>query len=202
MNQMKSGKSGKSCPMPGAGKPSMKTMKQIQQKLNEQMEAMKKSMQEGKKGEQGKSGQSSMSEQLARMAAEQEALRRQLQQYREELLKDGILDDKGMNKMIKDMEQTESDLVNKLLNESTMRRQQEILTRLLESEKAEMQREKEEKRESTEAKDIPRQDPATYFDSIGLPSRETELLRTIPPSLRGYYRDKVNAYFITIPLNY
>jgi hypothetical protein len=202
MNQMKSGKSGKSCPMPGAGKPSMKTMKQLQQKLNEQMEAMKKSMQEGKKGEQGKSGQSSMSEQLARMAAEQEALRRQLQQYREELLKDGILDDKGMNKMIKDMEQTESDLVNKLLNESTMRRQQEILTRLLESEKAEMQREKEEKRESTEAKDIPRQDPATYFDSIGLPSRETELLRTIPPSLRGYYRDKVNAYFITIPLNY
>ena len=201
MSQMKSGKSGKSCPMPGAGKPSMKTMKQLQQKLNEQMEAMKKSMKEGKKGEKGQSGQSSMSEQLARMAAEQEALRRQLQQYREELIKDGILDDKGMNKMIKEMEQTESDLVNKLLNESTMRRQQEILTRLLESEKAEMQREKEEKRESTEARDIPKPDPATFFDSIGLPSRETELLRTIPPSLKGYYRDKVNAYFITIPLN-
>ena len=201
MNQMKSGKSGKSCPMPGAGKPSMKTMKQLQQKLNEQMEAMKKSMQEGKKGEKGQSGQSSMSEQLARMAAEQEALRRQLQQYREELLKDGILDDKGINKMVKEMEQTESELVNKVLNEATMRRQQEILTRLLESEKAEMQREKEEKRESTEGRDIPKPDPATYFDSIGLPSRETELLRTIPPSLKGYYRDKVNAYFISIPIN-
>ncbi|GAB1404585.1 ATPase [Lentimicrobium sp.] len=201
MNQMKSGKSGKSCPMPGAGKPSMKSMKQLQQKLNEQMEAMKKSMQEGKKGEQGKSGQSTMSEQLARMAAEQEALRRQLQQYREELVKDGILNDNKLNQMIKNMEQTESDLVNKLLNESTMRRQQEILTRLLESEKAEMQREKEEKRESNEAKDIPRPDPATFFDSIGLPSRETELLRTIPPALKVYYRDKVNAYFTIIPLN-
>lgn len=201
MNQMKSGKSGKSCPMPGAGKPSMKTMKQLQQKLNEQMEAMKKSMQEGKKGEKGQSGQGSMSEQLARMAAEQESLRRQLQQYREELVKDGILDDKGMNKMIKEMEQTESDLVNKILNQETMRRQEEILTRLLESEKAEMQREKEEKRESTEARDIPKPDPATFFDSIGIPSRETELLRTIPPSLKGYYRDKVNAYFINIPLN-
>lgn len=39
----KSGKSGKSCPNPGAGKPSsMKSMRQMQEKLNQQMEAMKR----------------------------------------------------------------------------------------------------------------------------------------------------------------
>ncbi len=205
MNQMEqnmmmksSGKSGKSCPMPGQGKPSMKSMRQMQEKLNQQMEAMKKSMQEGK-DKQGKTRKSGMSEQLARMAAQQEALRRQLQEYRDELQKEGRLGDKGLNKMIQDMERTESDLVNKILNEQTMRRQQDILTRLLESEKADMQREQEEKRESNEGKDLPKPDPASFFDSIGLPGRETELLRTIPPSLKNYYRNKVNEYFISIP---
>ena len=80
-----------------------------------------------------------------------------------------------------------------------MKRQQEILTRLLESEKAEMKREQEERRESNEGKDIPRPDPAKFFDSIGLPSKETELIHTIPPSFRNYYRNKVNSYFIQIP---
>lgn len=80
-----------------------------------------------------------------------------------------------------------------------MKRQQEILTRLLESEKAEMKREQDDKRESNEGKDLPKPDPAKYFDSIGLPSKETELLNTIPPSFRNYYRNKVNSYFIQIP---
>jgi hypothetical protein len=162
------------------------------------MEAMKKSMQEGK-GQQGTTGRNGMSEQLARMAAEQESLRKQLQEYRDQMQKEGRLSDKGLNKMIQDMERTETELVNKIINQETMRRQEEILTRLLESEKAEMQREQEERRESNEGRDIPRPDPASFFDSIGLPSRETELLRTIPPSFKNYYRNKVNEYFISIP---
>ncbi len=198
MAMKSSGKSGKSCPMPGQGKPSMKSMRQMQEKLNQQMEAMKKSMQEGK-GQEGKTGRSGMSEQLARMAAEQESLRKQLQEYRDQMQKEGRLSDKGLNKMIQDMERTETELVNKIINQETMRRQEEILTRLLESEKAEMQREQEERRESNEGRDIPRPDPASFFDSIGLPSRETELLRTIPPSFKNYYRNKVNEYFISIP---
>jgi len=207
LNQMKqnmsmksSGKSGKSCPMPGQGKPSMKSMRQMQEKLNQQMEAMKKSMEQGKKGESKPGqGQGSMSEQYARMAAEQEALRKQLQEYRDQMQKEGKLGDKGMNKMLQEMERTETELVNKILNQETMRRQEEILTRLLESEKAEMQREQEERRESNEGKDIPRPDPSRFFDQKGLPSRETELLRTIPPSMNNYYRNKANEYFISIP---
>ena len=88
MSIKSSGKSGKSCPMPGQGKPSMKSMRQMQEQLNQQMENMKKSMEKGK-SEQGKMGKSGTSEQYARMAAEQEALRRQLGEYRDQLQKEG-----------------------------------------------------------------------------------------------------------------
>ncbi len=197
--------SGKSCsnPKPGKGKSSMKSMRQMQEKLNQQMEELRKGMQQkpGEKGEQGKMSSSKMSEQLARMAAQQEALRKMLQEYGEELQKGGEVNQQQIQKMLQEMEKTETDLVNKILNQQTMKRQEEILTRLLESEKAEMKREQEEKRESTEGKEIPKPDPAKYFDSLGLPAKETELIKSIPPSLRYYYRNKVNSYFIQIPTN-
>ncbi len=199
MSMKSSGKSGKSCPSPGMGKPSsMKSMRQMQEKLNQQMEAIKKGMKEGK-GEKGKTGQGAMSEQLARMAAQQEALRNQLQEYRDQMQKEGSLNQNGLNKMIDEMDKTETELVNKILNQETMRRQEEILTRMLESEKADMQREQEERRESTQGRDLPKPDPASFFNSIGIPSRETELLRTVPPSFRLYYKNKVNEYFLSIP---
>lgn len=198
MSMKSSGKSGKSCPMPGQGKPSAKSMRQMQEQLNKQMENMKKSMEKGK-DEKGKMGKSGMSEQFARMAAQQEALRKQLGEYRDQLQKEGNLGDKGINKMIQEMEKTETELVNKILNQQTIQRQEQILTRLLESEKAEMKREQEERRESNEGNDIPRPDPARFFEQKGLPSKETELLRTIPPSMNNYYRNKANEYFISIP---
>jgi hypothetical protein len=133
------------------------------------------------------------------MAAQQEALRQQLGEYRDQLQKEGKLGDKGINKMIQEMEKTETELVNKILNQQTLQRQEEILTRLLESEKAEMKREQEERRESNEGNDIQRPDPARFFEHNGLPSKETELLRTIPPSMNNYYRNKANEYFISIP---
>ncbi len=201
MSMMASGKSGKSNPKPGQGKASMKSMRQMQEKLNQQMEELRKGMQPkpGEKGEKGQSGNSKMSEQLARMAAQQEALRKMLQKYGEELQKSGEVNQQGIQKMLQDMEKTETDLVNKRINQETIKRQQEILTRLLESEKAEMKREQEERRESNEGKELPKPDPAKYFDSIGLPSKETELIKTIPPSLKDYYKNKVNSYFIQMP---
>lgn len=201
MSMNASGKFSKANPKPGQGKSSMKSMRQMQEKLNQQMEKLREGQQPmpGKKGEQGQSGKSKMSEQLARMAAQQEALRKMLQKYSEELQKSGEVNQQGLQKTLQEMEKTETDLVNKRINQETMKRQQEILTRLLESEKAEMKREQEERRESNEGKEMPKPDPAKYFDSIGLPSKETELIKTIPPSLRDYYRNKVNSYFIQIP---
>jgi hypothetical protein len=93
------------------------------------------------------------------------------------------------------MEKTETDLVNKILNNETLKRQQEILTRLLESEKAEKQRELDEKRESNEGKIQNYSNPNQFLEYNKLKSKEVELLKTVPPSLKPYYKNKVNEYF-------
>lgn len=195
--QMQQGKSGDgSCQKPGAsgqGK-GMKSMRQLQEQLNKQMQEMKDGMEKGMKPG-SKPGQQGWSEQLARMAAQQEALRRQMEEYREQLNKEGLGNDGELKKMIQEMEQTETDLVNKLLTRETLKRQQEIVQRMLRSEKAEQEREKEEKRESNEAKGVFLRNPEEFSAYKRIKSREIELLRTIPPALSPYYRTKVSEYF-------
>jgi hypothetical protein len=174
-------------------------MRQLQQQLNQQMQKMNAGDKEqGKKpnGQKGNSGQS-MSEQLARMAAEQEAIRNQLQNYAEQLEKEGKMGaSKDLKKISAEMEKTEIDLVNKNVTQETLLRQQEILTRLLNSEKAELEREKEEKREATEAKNKIFRNPDEILEYKGYESNEMELLKTTQPALKPFYKSKVSQYFI------
>lgn len=216
--QQQKGSSGK-CKKPGSGqgakpsdKPSMQSMKKLQEQLNEQMKAMKEAMEKGqkpgekpgdKKGQkpgQGQNGNSGMmmpgnSEQLAKMAAQQEALRRQMQQMMDKLKNKG----KNPGGEIADMmEQTEKDLVNKHLTNETMKRQQDILSKLLESEKAEREREQDEQRKSNEAKNQILSNPNQFLEYKRLKEKEMELLNTVPPSLTPYYKEKVNNYFNSV----
>ena len=70
------------------------------------------------------------------------------------------------------------------------------MTRLLEHEKAEMEREKEERRESHEAGDLYSQPSPAEIEKYNKQSRPaTDQLRTVPPTLSPYYRQKVNDYF-------
>jgi hypothetical protein len=93
------------------------------------------------------------------------------------------------------MEETETDLVNKIISDETIKRQKEILTRLLESEKAEKERDWDEKRESNEAKNEIYSNPAKFFEYNRIKIKELELLKTVPPSLKPFYKNKVNEYF-------
>lgn len=214
---------GKPSSKPGDGKPSMQSMKQMQQKLNQQLEELKKQLEQqgnkagGKKpgdkpgqkpggqkpggmGQQGgQNGQmpgvkgQGMSEQLAKMAAEQEAIRRQMQQMMDKIKKDGGSNPGG--NLTDLMEQTEKDIVNRQITQETMKRQQDILTKLLESEKAEREREQDEQRKSNEAKNQNLSNPANFLEYKRLKEKEMELLNTVPPSLTPYYKQKVNEYF-------
>ncbi|MCB9164687.1 MAG: DUF4175 domain-containing protein [Flavobacteriales bacterium] len=198
------------CNKPGGSgaKPSdsgkMARMKANQQSLQKQLEEMRKAMQEGKKpgekpGEknQGSMGMPGMSQQLAQMAAQQAAIRKEMQRLAQELNKDGSGAGNPLNKLAEQMEQNEKDIVNKNITPETLRRQQEIMTRLLEHEKAERERELDQQRTSNEGRQLPAADPARYFDYQRRKAREAELLRTVPPGLKPYYRDRVNAYFGT-----
>lgn len=193
MAQQKSG-SGKACkmPKPGKGKGDMKSMRELQQQLNKQIQDLKNGL---KPGEKPGSKPGNTNEQLARLAAQQEALRRMLQQYLEELKKEGFKDNGKLNKIMEEMEKTETDLVNKLLSNETLKRQEEILTRMLESEKAEKERELDNKRESNEAKNQDFSNPGKFLEYNKLKSKESEILRTAPPSLKFFYKVKVNDYF-------
>lgn len=182
----------------------MSKMKANQQALQKQLEEMRKAMQEGKKpgekpGEKnpGGMGMPGMSQQLAQMAAQQAAIRKEMQKLAQELNKDGSGAGNPLNKMAEQMEQNEKDIVNKNITPETLRRQQEIMTRLLEHEKAERERELDQQRTSNEGRPLPAADPARYFDYQRRKAREAELLRTVPPGLKPYYRDRVNAYFGT-----
>ena len=101
-----------------------------------------------------------------------------------------------IDQMMRQMEQTETDLVNRTITQQTIQRQQQIMTRLLQHEKAEMQREKEERRESHEANDLYSQPSPAELEKYNKQLKPaTDQLRTVPPTLQPYYRAKVNDYF-------
>lgn len=214
----KPGKGQKPTSKPGA-KPGMASMRQMQQQLNQQLEQLKKALENGQKpgdkpgqgqkpGQKGSGGMGQngsqgmpqmmpgMSEQLAKMAAQQEAIRRQMQQMMDQIKKSG--GNPGGNNLADMMEQTEKDLVNKQITQETMKRQQDILTKLLESEKAEREREQDEQRKSNEAKNQVFSNPAQFLEYKRLKEKELELLNTVPPSLTPYYKEKVNSYFNSV----
>jgi hypothetical protein len=192
MQSSGSGKSSKKCNKPKSGEGKMKSMRQMQEEMNKQLQQMKEGM--PSPGKQGTQGQKQMSEKFARMAAQQEALRQQMQEYGQEIQKDGTGMDKSIKEMMQQMDQTETDLVNKKISIETLRRQQEIVTRMLESEKAEQQREQDQKRESEEAKDIFYNNTFEFLEYNKMKNRETELFRTVPPNLKPFYKIKVNTY--------
>jgi len=176
-------------------KPGAKSMKQLQEQLNQQMEQLMKGMQEGKQGENGQN----MSESLAKMAAQQEAIRRQLQEYSEMLKSMGIqYDAKVLNELMQKMEQTEKDLVNKQLNQSTLNRQKDILIRLMESENAELEREKDENRTSRSGKVINNSNPEEFFKYKRNKTTSDEIIKSIPPMFNSFYRQKVNKFYLEL----
>ena len=212
------------CMKPGSnGKPnpsSLPSLREMQEQLAEQLKKAKKGMKgkkpgDGQKGQNGMNGKGAgqgsspgeggdgqngdgMSEQLAKLAAQQAAIRERIKELKETLNEDGSGSGNGLNKIIEDMEKTEEDIIFERITQETIDRQKDILTRLLEHEKAERERDWDEKRESQEAKNDEYGNPDRVLEYKREKEKELELLRTIPPDLKSYYRNKVNNYFNSV----
>ncbi len=188
--QQKDGKPGsKMCnkpKKPGKGSKSMKEMKQMQEALNKEIQQMK----DGQKG-----GKQPMSKELAETAAKQEAIRRELQRMEDMKNENGEKPGGDLEKMQKDMDKTEEDLVNKHITDETIKRQEDIMVRMIESEKAEKEQGEKEERESKVAQNHANPAPPSLEKFLQLKQKETELIQTIPPSLNPYYKEKVKEYF-------
>ncbi|HEX4888122.1 MAG TPA: hypothetical protein VFV37_08755 [Luteibaculaceae bacterium] len=197
--QMKNQKQGSAnCNKPGKGqKPSPGNMSKMQEQLSKQLDQMKKKMDEAKgkdPGKKGSTGESGMSQELAKMAAQQAAIRRQVEKMAQELNKEGKGAGNKLKDLAKQMEETEKDIVNKQIKTETIRRQQDIMTRLLEHEKAEREREQDPKRESKQPRNYPTSNPASYFEYNKTRMNSSEMIKTVPVGLKPYYRRKSEMY--------
>lgn len=190
MSQQMSGKQNCQNPKkgkkPGQGnKKKLGNMRQMQEQLGKQLSEMKKKM-EG--------GQRPLSKDLAKAAGQQEALRRELQKFQE--MKEGQGEPSNELKEIQEMmDEMERDIVNQQITTETLMRQQEIINKLLESEKAEREEEWDNQRESTTAEQLISPSQKAFEEYKRERMKEIELLNSVPPQLNNYYKQKVQEYF-------
>ncbi len=191
-------------PKPGQGQMGNSDMKQA---LKKQLEQMQKGSSPGgkKPGDQpgmGTEGQGQgmlpgglSNKEIAKMAAEQSAIRRRLEEMRDQLNKEGKGEGNKLNPLINELEKQQRELLNRNFSPEMITRQKNILTRLLESEKALMERGFEEKRESQEGKNKEIGNQIRFEEYNKEKLKQIELLRTVDPVFRKYYKDKANQYF-------
>ena len=196
MNQMQQQMSGmmsgsQMCNKPGGKGSGQKPSDKISQGQKQMKEQMEKMLQNMKKGGKGKGGSS---KEFAEMAAKQAALRKALKEKQKKLQEQG----KGsqqLQEIIDQMNKVETDLVNKKLTNEMQKRQEEILTRLLEHEKAEREREYDEKRKAETANEYERKMPPSLEEYIKKREAEIEMYKTVSPNLKPYYKFLVEEYF-------
>ncbi|MFH2094781.1 MAG: DUF4175 family protein [Bacteroidota bacterium] len=196
MSQMQcqgNGQCTKQCTKPGNGKPKMGDMRNMQQSLKSQLESMIQQLKDGGKNPD----KNSMNKQLAKMLAQQEIFQNELGKL---MNSGGISPEmaKKLNEIRKLVEQTQNDIINKNITPTTVKRQDLILTRLLEAENSDYQREIDDKRKSNEAKLEKISNPKGFFEYKRLHSKYNELLNTSDIKLYKYYNDKYKEYMIKL----
>ena len=188
--QMSGGKKGSSrCKNPGKGNsPSMSEIMNQQKGLNQGIKGKSE-----KNGLNGSVGLNSKSEELARMAAAQGEIRRMLQDFIEQLESEGG-NGNALNKVVEEMKKSEEDIINRRLSLETLERQKNIETRLLKSQKALQEREKEKKRESTEGKNRKTGNLNNKIEYKPINTKQEEILITVPLEVSPYYRNLLKKY--------
>jgi hypothetical protein len=195
-----------SCNNPGGKgkKPSDgESSEDMKEMLKKQLEQMQKGPNPGGKqpGDKEGQGQNMMglgNKEIAKMAAQQTAIRQRLEQMRNEMNKEGQGKGNQLNPLINELEKQEKDLINKNFSKEMIKRQKDILTRLLESEKAMMERGFEEKRESKVGKNVFLSNQKRIDEYNNQKLKQIELLRSVDPVFKKYYKDKANEYFNSV----
>lgn len=148
----------------------------------------------GKMMQNQKSGKGNSSKDFAKAAARQAALRKALQDMAREKGEQGQGSEQ-LQEIIDQMNKIEEDLVNKRLDNEMLKRQNQIKTRLLEAEKAERQREWDNKRKAEVGEQKKRELPPSLQAYLKKREAEIDMYKTISPSLRPYYKYLVDEYY-------
>jgi tetratricopeptide (TPR) repeat protein len=135
----------------------------------------------------------------ARLAAEQGAVRKSLEQLAREASNSGQLKKMlgDLQKTAEDMREVQTDLAQGEVNPETIRRQERILSRLLDSQRSTRERDFEEKRRSQTGTDVVRQSPGSLDLSTqeGKNRLRRDLLRALEEGYSREYEDLIRKYF-------
>lgn len=175
-------------------------MSQGQQSLKEQMERAMENMQKKQQGQKqgnqkgGKSGDGTpSSKEFAEMAAKQAAMRKKLMDKQRQLQQMGK-GSRELAEIIQQMNKSEEDLVNKRLTNAMIERQQDILTKLLETEKADRKQKEDEKRESKSAESTPAIRPPALEEYLKQRAAQLDLYKEVSPELLPFYKRLAEEY--------
>jgi len=182
-----SGSGDEDCDKPGGkgSKPSMSSLKESQNSIKEQLQQMIDQM---KSGDMGK-----LSKSIGQTIAQQEIM----QQLIRDMLSGATMgkEAKGQLQAVEQLlEQSRKDLINKNISNELINRQNLILSKLLEAEKSEFERDFDEKRESKTAIDIKKANPEGYFEYNNKTINENEILKRSNYQLRNFYDQKYNNF--------
>ncbi len=141
----------------------------------------------------GKEGQA---EKIARLAQQQAMLRKQLQDLANMLNSKGIggTVSKEIREIQAAMDKMETDLVYRKNADELMRRNKEILTRMLEAEKAIQEQEEDNKRSAQAGKDAPRPMPSELSEHLKQQQQLLEQYRKGMPALKPFYQKMAEEY--------
>ncbi len=171
--------------------PSLSDLRKTQESIKSQLKNMINQMKNGQS--QGKKS----ARQRSQMLAQQEIFQQRLNQLRNSgAVGDNVtkkLDD--INKLI---EQNKHDIINNNLNRQSLMRQEQILTRLLEAENAERQRELDKKRESEEALTNYDKINNKKFDNFIQQDNFNDVLNKNSLKLNYFYQNKYREYINNI----
>ncbi len=199
-NQQSESKCKKSgnCNKPGSGKPKpgFGQPKKQAQSMKQQMKDMLNQLKNGK-GKGGKNGNKPSKKALGKMIAEQEKMQKMLS----DLSNSQGISPKAAKELkeIKNIsKQVEDDLIQQNITPTTLKRQELILTRLLEAENSEFKREQDNKRESNSAKNPQISKPKDIFKKQEENLIGNDILFKNKVKLKQFYKEKYKNYLINI----
>jgi hypothetical protein len=178
--------------------------------LNEaasQMQGAMNAMMQGQSGQQQGINQSTqgvgMSPQRAaemgRLAGEQGMVRKSLEQLAKEAAQSGDLSKMlgDLNKIAQEMREVQTDLAQGNVTPETLRKQERILSRMLDSQRSARERDFEKKRKSESGKELTRKSPGAIDLSTqeGKSRLRQDMLRALEEGYSRDYEDVIRKYF-------
>lgn len=172
----------------GQGTSGMQKLKESSQSLQQQLQKMIEQMKNG--NSQG------MSDQLGQSLMQHEMM----QQMLRDLMNNGSVGSDArstLQKIDEMLDQNRKELMNRSINAETLQRQHLITARLLEAEKAELEREFDDKRESESAEDF-YSNPVEFFEYKEKENNSIEYLNKNAHKLNNFYNAKYKQYLNNI----